>query len=663
MLKKIWNSTFGLLQRLGQALMVPVSILPAAGLMVALGRLCTDLSSNAASEKHSAVYFVGKVLYGSGIVIFEQLALVFSVGVAIGFTGGSGIAGLAAVAGFFSFQSVIQVYTQYTGLTPAINTGVLGGICVGLLVSALYHRFSEVKLHPVLGFFSGKRLVPILSTLASVGLAFLFVVIWPGIQNEIHEFGVSVMASPHGPSLYASVKRLLIPVGLHHVFYPSFLYEFGEFTTSAGQVVRGEATRYFAGDPSAGRFMASEFPMMIFGLPAACLAMVMRAKPERRKAIAGMMLSAALTSIITGITEPIEFAFTFVAPLLYIVHASLAFVSGMLTNYFDIHLGYTFSSSLIDLALGYFNQKNVSKLFFVVGPIMAILYFCSFYFLIGFFKFKTPGREDAESVQDEEENPHPSRNSPLALNEVEQNKAAKILVALGGAKNIISIDACITRLRLQLRNTELLNEGALRKLGASGLMKAGGGNVQVVMGVESDFIKIEIQKIIQNDQNKTDSDTGFQVKVRCPIQGKRVNLDQVPDDTFKNELMGPTVIVLPTPNPNGLTPVLSPFSGAVTMVFRTGHALGLESDDGIELLIHIGIDTVKLDGVGFYPKVKAGDRVELGQVLIEYDYDQVEQKAKSMLTPIVITNADANPGLQRLIESNIVVNNQTTLWF
>jgi glucose-specific phosphotransferase system IIA component len=364
--------------------------------------------------------------------------------------------------------------------------------------------------------------------------------------------------------------------------------------------------------------------MMIFGLPAACLAMVLRARRNRRKAIAGMMISAALTSIITGITEPIEFAFTFVAPLLYVVHAGLAFVSGMLTSYFDIHLGYTFSASLIDLALGYFNQKNVSMLFFVVGPVMAILYFSCFYFLIGFFDFKTPGRElEIDSNESEE--------SPPSTTPVLSEKAANVLAALGGKENISTLDACITRLRLTLKDSQLLDEPALKMLGASGVMKAGGGNTQIVFGVESDFLKMEIQKLMLQDPRN----------ILSPLQGYFKPLNEIPDETFKSEMMGPTVAIQPIPNASGLNQVTAPFAGTIATMFRTGHAVGLVSDSGVEVLIHIGIDTVKMNGEGFFPKVKDGDRVRAGQVLIEYDLKKVESQAKSSITPIVITNSDA----------------------
>ncbi len=641
-----WNKIFARLQRLGQALMVPVSVLPAAGLMVAAGRLLTDFTK----QEDSFSFHLGKVLYSSGLVVFEQLALIFAIGVALGFTNYAGIAGLAAVTGYFAFTSVLKTFGDILHLQTAINTGVLGGICVGFLVSFLYNRFHEVKLHPVLGFFSGKRLIPILSVATSVILALIFVMIWPPIQDGIHAFGVSVMASPMGPSIYASVKRLLIPVGLHHVFYPSFLYEFGEFTTSSGQIVRGEATRYFAGDPSAGKFMASEFPMMIFGLPAAALAMVMRAKPENKKAVAGIMLSAALTSIITGITEPIEFAFTFVAPFLYLCHAALAFLSGYLTSLLDIHLGYTFSSSLIDLALGYFNQKNISLLFLVVGPIMAVAYFCVFYFAIGFFNFKTPGREDKsaeELAEDAENKMHPS--TQIHSNSLTE-KSEKVLAAIGGSENIISLDACITRLRLILKDAKKVDQVALKKLGASGVMNAGGGNVQIVFGVESDFLKTEIQRVIAGTSSSANL-------ITSPFDGTLVALTEIPDQTFAEEIMGKTIAILPSSNI-----VISPFDGEVATLFHTNHAIGLISKSGIELLIHVGIDTVKMNGEGFTAFVKTGDQVKKGQKLIEFNAALIKEKAKSLITPIVITNADQFKQLQSAVTSGNKIKTGETLW-
>jgi glucose-specific phosphotransferase system IIA component len=619
-MNRFMSSTFATLQRLGQALTLPVAVLPAAGLMVALGRMFTDFTKNESAFS----YQLGKVLYSSGLSVFEQLSLIFAVGVALGFTSTAGTAGLAAVTGYFAFASVLKTVGDVMHLPSAINTGVFGGICVGFLVAWLYNRYHAVKLHPVLGFFSGKRLIPIVSVFASVFLALLFVVIWPPIQNGIHTLGESTMASPFGPSIYAAVKRLLIPVGLHHVFYPSFLYEFGEFTTAAGTVVHGDSTRYFAGDPTAGRFMASEFPIMIFGLPAAALAMTLRAKAKNRKLIAGVMLSAALTSIITGITEPIEFAYTFVAPPLYVLHAIITFFAGYLTTLFDIHLGYTFSSGLIDLVLGLFNQKNVSYLFFIVGPVIGVIYFATFYWAIGFFDFKTPGREDEDLILDATDvSPMGAKSSPNLT-----HKATQVLAAIGGASNITNMDACITRLRLILKDDKKLDEPALKRQGASGVMKVGGGNVQIVFGVESDFLKTEIQNVIASQKSSGK-------KVTSPISGKIVALKDIPDETFAGEIMGKTIGILPS---DGI--VVAPFDGEVATLFHTNHALGLISKDGLELLIHVGIDTVKMNGEGFKAFVKTG------QKLLEFNRSLIEQKAKSLVTPIVITNPDQFPGLE-----------------
>lgn len=641
-LSRLTTSSFATLQRLGQALTLPIAVLPAAGLMVALGRVLTDFTTN---EK-SFSYQLGKVLYSSGLSVFEQLSLIFAVGVALGFTNTAGISGLAAVTGFFAFSTVLKTVGDTLHLATPINTGVFGGICVGFLVAHLYNRYHAVKLHPVLGFFSGKRLIPILSVFGSVLLALVFVLIWPPIQGGIHSFGESVMASEFGPSIYASIKRLLIPVGLHHVFYPSFLYDFGAFTTAAGTVVHGDSTRYFAGDPTAGRFMASEFPIMIFGLPAAALAMTLRAKPKNRKLIAGVMFSAALTSMITGITEPIEFAYTFVAPPLYIAHAAITFLSGYLTSVFDIHLGYTFSSGAIDLVLGFFNQKNISMLFLVVGPIIAVTYFTVFYWAIGFFNFKTPGREDdtVESLSEEVTPVVSSKGKPDI-----GDKAAKVLASIGGASNITNMDACITRLRLIVRNDRLIDEPALKRLGASGVMKAGGGNVQIVFGVESDFLKTAIQNVIAQDaKGKT---------LGSPITGKVMSLSDIPDETFASELMGKTIAILPT---DGI--VTSPFDGEVATIFHTNHAIGLLSKDGMEVLIHVGIDTVKMNGEGFKAFVKDGDPVVKGQKLIEFDRALITQKAKSLITPIVITNADQFKNLEITAVTGSTLSSGDSLW-
>jgi glucose-specific phosphotransferase system IIA component len=626
---------FSQLQKLGQSLMVPVSVLPGAGLVVAIGRMLQIYSTEGKIVNHQFIHGVGSILYSSGLAIFEQLPVIFAIGVAIGFSGGAGIAGLSAAAAYFTLTNLLKVMTDVRGLSLAINTGVFGGIIAGLLAAEMYKRYHETRLHPVLGFFSGKRLVPIMSVFFVIFVGLILAYVWPPIQAAINEFGNTVTTSSLGPAFYAAGKRLLIPVGLHHVYYPSFLFEFGQFTSAAGEILKGDSPRYFAGDASAGLFMASEFPIMLFGLPAAALAMVLRAKPERRKAIAGVMMSAALTSIITGITEPIEFAFIFVAPLLFVLHVLLAFVSGLMTHAVDLHLGYTFSASLIDFVVGFYNQKNSMQLWLFVGPLMGALYFATFYFLIPILNYKTPGREDDEL------NNH---NNSVPGNLQRSEKAQQVLAALGGPTNLKALDACITRLRLTVNDMEKVNEAALKNLGAAGLMKASGGNLQVIFGTESDLLKEEMKKIIQNFPNfRNDS---F-LKVGSPVSGKIIPLTEIPDATFAQGMIGPGIGI----EPNGNT-VVAPFDGIVVNLFHTNHAIGLESDQGVELLIHLGIDTVKMQGRGFKAFVKQGDKVKAGQMLLEFDLDLIRKEAKSIITPVIVTNGAQFKSLK-------VANNQT----
>ncbi len=480
---------FKKLQKIGKALMTPVSVLPAAGILVAIGRMLQEQSGLAADA--------GEVMFNSGIAIFENLALIFAIGVAIGFAG-EAVAALAAGVGFSVYSKVIEVMADIVQITEktdgsieTINTGVFGGIIVGVIAAQMYKRFHDTDLPPYLGFFAGKRLVPIVTAVGAVGAGVVLSFLWPPIQIKINQFARFAMSSAIGPALYAAGKRALIPVGLHHVYYPPFLYEFGRFTTEAGEVLRGGTARYFAGDPTAGKFMAGEYPLMLFGLPAACLAMYLRAKNKVK--VAGMLSTAALTSILTGITEPIEFSFIFVAPPLYAFHVLGGFVSGLLTKFFGIRLGYTFSASLIDYFLGISNAGNPLAFWFIVGPIIAVLYFTVFYFTIPLFDFATPGRGGNNDGADILDN---GDNSSEEVEIDDQNKkAAAVLEALGGTENIESIDACITRLRLEVVNDSKVEDERLEELGASGVMKSG-TSVQVVFGPESDALKDKIKEIM-----------------------------------------------------------------------------------------------------------------------------------------------------------------------
>jgi glucose-specific phosphotransferase system IIA component len=622
---KYFHKAFSVLQKIGQSLMIPVSVLPAAGLLVALGRVLKDQPESAMMLKT-----VGEVMYSGGLAIFEQLPAVFAMGVAIGFAQGAGVAALSAGVGYFTLVNVLKVVSGLNPAAPAINTGVFGGILIGAMTASIFNRFHKTQLPPILGFFSGKRLVPILTAASAIFVGLALGVLWPPVQDGIRSFGVAVMNSLYGPALYAAGKRMLIPMGLHHVFYQPFLFEFGEYVNAAGQIFKGDSVRYFAGDINAGKIMASEFPLMLFGLPMAAFAMYLRARPEHRKAVGGMMLSAALTSIITGITEPIEFAFIFVAPVLYVLHVTLAFVSGALTSFFNIHLGYTFSASLIDLGVGYFNQTNMSLLL-IVGPIIGLIYFGTFYSLIGWMNLKTPGRE---VKLEEDDSATATANGAAASSKNLTTKAGRVLELLGGASNIAELDACITRLRLTLKDPSIVDKNQFKSLGAAGVMQSG-PNMQIIFGVESDQLKEEIKGIIAKGPAVAAAPAAKEVLLMSPIEGKIVDISQVPDETFAGKILGDGFAIDPT---SGL--VKAPCDAEVMHLFPTGHAIALKTNDDLEVLIHIGIDTVKMKGEGFKALVKTGDKVVKGQNLIEFDVELVKNTAKSVLTPVVVTNMD-----------------------
>lgn len=448
------KNMFQYLQQIGRSLMLPVSVLPAAGLLLRFGE--KDLLNMPAVRE-------------AGMAVFANLPLLFAVGVAIGFSEGQAVAALAAVVGHLIFLAVLK------SVNPAVDMGVFSGIAMGLIAAVLYRRFHRIRLPQVLGFFAGKRFVPIVTAVAGVVMALLLQIVWPFMQAGIDTVGHWAVNSSAGPALFAAGKRLLIPIGLHHVYYPAFLYEFGHFVTSDGTLIRGDFNRYFAGDPTAGIFMASEFPIMMFGLPAAALAIYCNARPERRKAIGGLMAGGALTSFLTGITEPIEFTFIFVAPPLFVFHVLMAGVSGLLTSWLDIHLGFTFSASFIDYLLSY-KYGHHQLWLWPVGLSIGLLYFAVFHFSINYFQLKTPGREE----------------EPLPEQELDvQQTARRLLRTLGGRNNIAALDACISRLRVTVRRLEAVKKEELAGLGAVGIMDVG-NNFQFIFGTQSDGIREEM---------------------------------------------------------------------------------------------------------------------------------------------------------------------------
>ncbi|MBC8060030.1 MAG: PTS transporter subunit EIIC [Clostridiaceae bacterium] len=632
---------FATLQKIGKSLMLPVSVLPAAGLLLRFGQ--PDLLNIA-------------YMATAGDVIFTHLPMIFAVGVAIGFSGGEGVAALAAVVGQYILEGIIKVASAdaATALatktaaeqnmtltafmsTPAytevvtkstINMGVFGGIIIGLIAGFMYNKFFKIKLPQVLGFFAGKRFVPIITSIAALVFAIIGVRLWGPVQDGINSLAQAASGSILGPAFYAAGKRLLIPVGLHHMYYPAFLYQFGEYVSN-GVTYFGDSSRYFHGDPKAGIFMASEFPILMFGLPGAAVAMIAAAKKEKRQQIAGMMISAAMVAFLTGITEPIEFTFIFVAPILFVFHVLAAFLSGIITSLLHIRLGYTFSASFIDYLLG-FKYAGHPWLIWLVGAGFFALYFVVFYFAIKLLNLKTPGRED-----DEEDDIAP-------INIKGSEKATKVLEAIGGKNNIEGLDACITRLRLNLKDVSLVNKKTLKALGAAGTLIAG-NSVQVIFGTEAESIKDDIKGIISgvtpnNSKKPLLKEVNVELKkgsyeIFNPIEGEITDLANVPDEVFSEKILGEGFAIIPTGNK-----VCAPASGILTVLFPTKHAVAITTEEGLEILVHIGVDTVNLNGEGFTAHVKQGDKVNKGDLLITFDTNILKEKAKSLISPVIITN-------------------------
>jgi len=450
------------LQRIGKALMLPIAVLPAAGLLLRFGQ--PDLLD---------IPFMA----AAGNAIFSNLALIFAIGVAIGISkDGNGAAGLAGAIGYFVLTA------GATSINKDINMAALGGIIAGVIAGLLYNRFSGIKLPEWLGFFSGRRFVPIITSAVMLILAGLFGYIWPSIQDAINSVGNWIIdLGAIGAAVFGFLNRILIPLGLHHVLNTIFWFNLGDFTDAAGKLVHGDLNRFFAGDKSAGAFMTGFFPIMMFGLPAAAIAMIAAAKPERRKAVTGMFLGLALTSFLTGITEPIEFAFMFIAPVLYAFHAILTGLSMGIVNALGIKTGFTFSAGFIDYVLN-FNISQKPILLILIGLVFAVIYFIVFYFAIIKFNIKTPGREDEEVDTDE------------VTTEIGDSL---YLQGLGGKENLVNIDNCTTRLRLQVKDASKVNESLLKKAGARGVIKLDDKNVQVVVGTNVEFVAEDLKKSVK----------------------------------------------------------------------------------------------------------------------------------------------------------------------
>lgn len=652
---------FGQLQRIGKALMLPVAILPAAGLLLAIG---TAIQGEALQHylpfiQNGGVQNVAKLMTAAGSIIFENLPMIFALGVAIGLAGGDGVAAIAAFVGYIIMNKTMGDFLQVTPKNvtdpasgyasilgiPTLQTGVFGGIIIGALAAWCYNKFYNINLPSYLGFFAGKRFVPIMMATTSFILAFPMALIWPTIQSGLNAFSTGLLDSNTGVAvfLFGFIKRLLIPFGLHHIFHAPFWFEFGSWKNAAGEIIHGDQRIFIeqireGAHLTAGKFMQGEFPVMMFGLPAAALAIYHTAKPENKKVVAGLMGSAALTSFLTGITEPLEFSFLFVAPLLFFIHAVLDGLSFLTLYLLDVHLGYTFSGGFIDyVLLGVLPNKTQWWLVIPVGLVYAVIYYFVFRFLIVKLKYKTPGREDKQSQ---------------AVTASATELPYAVLEAMGGKANIKHLDACITRLRVEVNDKSKVDVPGLKDLGASGVLEVG-NNMQAIFGPKSDQIKHEMQQIMngqvvenpttmEDDKDETvvvaeDKSATSELShiVHAPLTGEVTPLSEVPDQVFSEKMMGDGIAIKPSQGE-----VRAAFNGKIQMIFPTKHAIGLVSDSGLELLIHIGLDTVKLNGEGFTLHVEEGQEVKQGDLLINFDLDYIRNHAKSDITPIIVTQGN-----------------------
>lgn len=653
----MFKKLFGQLQRIGKALMLPVAILPAAGLLLAIGTAMQgeSLQHYLPFIQNGGIQSVAEMMTGAGGIIFDNLPMIFAMGVAIGLASGDGVAAIAAFVGYLVMNKTMGAflhvspdnvndaasgYASVLGI-PTLQTGVFGGIIIGALAAWCYNKFYNISLPSYLGFFASKRFVPIMMATTSFILAFPMAWIWPSIQTGLNAFSEGLLDSNTGLAvfLFGFIKRLLIPFGLHHIFHAPFWFEFGAWKNAAGEMIHGDQRIFIeqireGSKLTAGKFMQGEFPVMMFGLPAAALAIYHTAKPENKKVVAGLMGSAALTSFLTGITEPLEFSFLFVAPVLFFVHAILDGLSFLILYLLNVHLGYTFSGGFIDyVLLGVLPNKTQWWLVIPVGVVYAFIYYFVFRFLILKFKYKTPGREDKQAQFTN------SSASELPFN---------VLKAMGGEENIKHLDACITRLRVEVKEKGKVDVAGLKALGASGVLEVG-NNMQAIFGPKSDQIKHDMSLIMKGEITKPQETTvteeeseevvhierASEVNIYAPGNGQVIPLSEVPDQVFAQKMMGDGVGFIPADGK-----IVAPFDGTVKTIFPTKHAIGLESDQGLELLIHIGIDTVKLNGEGFESFVETDDRVHKGQVLMQIDLDYITAHAPSTVTPLIITNLE-----------------------
>ena len=711
------DKIFGVLQRVGRSFMLPIAILPVAGLLLGLGSSFTN-------ETTIATYHLQKVL-GDGTVlhalltimnkvgsaIFDNLPLIFAVGVAIGMAKKEKeVAALSSMIAFFVMHVSISAMLSINGeiLTDgsiakdvlegtvasvcgiqSLQMGVFGGIIVGLGVAALHNRFHKIVLPNALSFFGGSRFVPIISTIVYMFVGILMYFIWPAVQNGIYALGGLVTGTGYfGTLIFGIIKRALIPFGLHHVFYmPFWQTAVGGTMEVAGQMVQGGQNIFFAQladsanithfSADATRYFSGEFIFMIFGLPGAALAMYRCAKPEKKKQAGGLLLSAALASMLTGITEPIEFSFLFVAPMLFAVQVVLAGAAYMIAHMLNIAVGLTFSGGFLDLFLFGILQGNAKTSWvriIPVGIIYFILYYVIFTFLIKKFDLKTPGREDddVETKLYTKADVNARKEGQKTFETGSKDAVSEMITeGLGGKKNISDVDCCATRLRITVYDTERVNDEILKQTGSRGIVKKGQG-VQIIYGPHVTVIKSNLEDyletapdtyaettVLENTETKTEETTVSEnaesetkakstIIISSPITGNADDLSAVPDEAFAGRMMGDGAAVAPTD-----AIITAPEDGEVAFVFDTKHAIGFETESGVELLIHVGVDTVSLNGEGFEVFVENGQKVKKGEPMMKINIPYLTEHAPSLCSPVLCTDLDDNQKIRLLAKGEI----------
>ncbi|MGN1304367.1 MAG: glucose PTS transporter subunit IIA [Oscillospiraceae bacterium] len=699
------DKIFGVLQRVGRSFMLPIALLPIAGLLLGIGSSFTNPTTietyhlGNVIHEGGILYTVLDIMSRTGEVIFNNLALLFAMGVAIGMAKKEKeVAALSGAIAFLVMNMTISALIDINGGPSAmaanstasvlgittLQMGVFGGVVVGLGVAALHNRFYKIQLPQVLSFFSGTRFVPIISTVVYLIVGIVMFFVWPLVQLGIAQLGTLVLNSGYaGTWIYGTLERALIPFGLHHVFYmPFWQTELGGSMLIDGQMVSGAQNIFFAElasnstevfSVSATRFMSGKFVFMIFGLPAAAYAIYKTARPEKKKVVGGLLLSAALTSMLTGITEPLEFTFLFVAPSMYAVHCVLAGLAYMLMHILNVGVGTTFSGGVIDLTLFGILQGNEKTHWIwivLVGLVYAVVYYFVFYFMIKKFDLQTPGREP----DDVEPKLYRRNDLESAKNEKSSGGndvvSALILKGLGGKENLSDVDCCATRLRVTVKDQNLVKDRLLKESGASGVIHKGDG-VQVVYGPQVSVIKSNLEDFISSansddldsilgnaepaSEEKPETETVPKAEsvekniiLYSHLNGTAIPLENVEDDVFSQKILGDGIAV--EPNEGKL---YSPCDCVVDSVFDTKHAINIVSDEGAEILLHIGIDTVKLDGKYFEAHVEDGQKVKKGELLISFDMDKIKEAGFKLTTPMIICNSDDYSAFDALAEGKV----------